>query len=75
MNPPEDHNISKPYPFYLASALEGPVETLGDPSQWMPNASGDGIRRQVIIRKGKLFVWSRGKALVTDEYHQHQSLP
>jgi DNA ligase-1 len=67
-------DISRPYPFYLAYALDGPVETLGVPSDWIAERKWDGIRGQVIVRKGQLFVWSRGEELVTDKYPEYQAI-
>lgn len=60
--------LSKPYPFYLAYALEGEVADLGKVTDWYAEHKWDGIRSQVIIRNGELFVWSRGEELVTDKY-------
>ena len=68
----DETDISRPYPFYLAYALDEPVESLGDPSEWMAERKWDGIRGQVIVRKGQLFVWSRGEELVTDKYPEYQ---
>ena len=65
-------DVSKPYPFYLAYALEVPVETLGDPAEWIAERKWDGIRGQVIVRNGELFVWSRGEELVTDKYPEYK---
>lgn len=59
---------SKPYPFYLAYAIEGEPESLGDCSEWSAEHKWDGIRSQTIIRNGELYVWSRGEELVTDKY-------
>jgi DNA ligase-1 len=59
---------SRPYPFYLAYALEGPPRQLGDPTLWLAEHKWDGIRAQLIFREGDLFVWSRGEELVTDKY-------
>lgn len=59
----EDNEVAmrgKPYPFYLAYAIEGEVDELGDISQWSAEHKWDGIRSQTIIRSGELFVWSRG---------------
>jgi DNA ligase 1 len=67
----EQTDISKPYPFYLAYALEGAVEDLGNPSDWYAERKWDGIRGQVIVRNGELFVWSRGEELVTDKYPEY----
>lgn len=65
--------LSKPYPFYLAYALEGTVEELGSPKAWSIEHKWDGIRAQVIVRKDEVFVWSRGEELVTDKYPELQS--
>lgn len=65
-DPAED--LSKPYPFYLAYALEGTPQEIGDRSEWQVEYKWDGIRGQLIIRDGKPFLWSRGEELVTDKY-------
>jgi DNA ligase-1 len=63
-----DADISKPYPFYLAYALENELEELGDSTEWQAEWKWDGIRAQVIRRDGKTFIWTRGEELVTDRY-------
>lgn len=68
----ESDFLSKPYPFYLAYALEEDVKDLGDVSNWSVEHKWDGIRAQVLVRKGELFVWSRGEELVTDKYPEFQ---
>lgn len=68
----EGTDISRPYPFYLAYALDEPVDSLGDPTEWLAERKWDGIRGQVIVRQGQLFVWSRGEELVTDKYPEYQ---
>jgi DNA ligase-1 len=65
-------DLSKPYPFYLAYALEDNVNTLGDPQEWIAERKWDGIRGQIIVRDGQLYVWSRGEELVTDKYPEYQ---
>lgn len=67
-----DH--SKPYPFYLAYALEDEPETLGDPSEWQAEWKWDGIRGQIIKRNGELFVWSRGEELITEKFPEYRIL-
>lgn len=67
-----DH--SKPYPFYLAYALEEEVASLGEPHEWQAEWKWDGIRGQIIKRNGILFVWSRGEDLVTDKFPEYQLL-
>jgi DNA ligase-1 len=64
-------DFSKPYPFYLAYALESDVDDLGDPGEWFAERKWDGIRGQVIVRNHELFVWSRGEELVTDKYPEY----
>jgi DNA ligase-1 len=67
-----DH--SKPYPFYLAYALEDEPAALGEPSEWQAEWKWDGIRGQIIKRNGLLFVWSRGEDLITDKFPEYQLL-
>ncbi|MDO6470755.1 ATP-dependent DNA ligase [Maribacter sp. 1_MG-2023] len=64
----ESDYLSKPYPFYLAYAIEGEASDLGDINEWSAEHKWDGIRSQVILRNDELFVWSRGEELVTDKY-------
>lgn len=61
-------NISKPYPFFLAHPLEKEVQTLGEVSAWQVEWKWDGIRGQVIRRKGEVFIWSRGEELVNEKF-------
>lgn len=65
--------LSRPYPFYLAYAIEGPLSSLGDCNDWSAEHKWDGIRSQTIIRNGQIFVWSRGEELVTDKYPEFQA--
>ena len=67
----DERDDSKPYPFYLAYALEGEVSELGNPADWFAERKWDGIRGQVIVRNRELFVWSRGEELVTDKYPEY----
>ncbi len=69
----EKADLSKPYPFYLAYALDGEVSDLGQPNDWFAERKWDGIRGQVIVRDGQVFVWSRGEELVTDRFPEFQS--
>jgi len=65
--------LSKPYPFYLAYAIEGDVASLGNPEEWSIEHKWDGIRSQTIIRNNELYIWSRGEELVTDKYPEFQA--
>lgn len=68
----ESDYLSKPYPFYLAYAIDGQPEDLGDVNEWSAEHKWDGIRSQVILRNDELFVWSRGEELVTDKYPEFE---
>ena len=65
---PAEAELSRPYPFFLAYALDHPLEELGDRSQWQTEWKWDGIRCQLIRRGGQTFLWSRGEELVTERY-------
>lgn len=65
-NPTED--LSKPYPFYLAYALDINPTDLGAPADWSAERKWDGIRGQLILRSGEIYLWSRGEELVTDKF-------
>ncbi len=67
-------DISKPYPFYLAYALEDPLTDLGRPDEWQAEWKWDGIRGQVIKRNNELFTWSRGEELITDKFPEYNIL-
>ena len=65
-------DAGQPYPFFLAHALNDPVERfetlLGPPSDWLVEWKYDGIRAQVVKRAGQVWVWSRGEELVTERF-------
>lgn len=63
-----DDDRSRPYPFYLASPLEGEVEALGEPSEWLVEWKWDGIRAQLLRRGGDVHLWSRGEELITQRF-------
>lgn len=64
----EDDDRSRPYPFFLASALEQAPEGLGSLQDWQAEWKWDGIRGQLIRRQGDVFIWTRGEELVTERY-------
>lgn len=61
-------DASRPYPFCLASPLEQPVDTLGDPAEYLVEWKWDGIRAQLIRRGGTIFLWSRGEEIITARF-------
>jgi DNA ligase 1 len=66
-----DDDLSRPYPFCLASPLEGTVtaeillELLGPRAEWQVEWKWDGIRAQIVKRAGHAHLWSRGEELIT----------
>ena len=59
---------SQPYPFFLASPLEGGPEALGDRAAWLAEWKWDGIRAQLVRRRGATWLWSRGEELITHRF-------
>lgn len=67
-------DISKPYPFFLAYALDKEPSDLGLPDEWYAERKWDGIRGQIIVREDNLFVWSRGGELLTGKFPEFETL-
>ena len=61
-------DISRPYPFFLASPLEEDPATLGPVGAWHAEWKWDGIRAQIVRRGGRCFVWSRGEELMAGRF-------
>jgi DNA ligase 1 len=61
-----------PYPFFLAHALQLPVERfdaeLGPRGDWLAEWKYDGIRAQLVKRDGRVWLWSRGEELISDRF-------
>lgn len=57
-----------PYPFFLSHALQQPAESLGAVGDWLAEWKWDGIRAQLVMRAGEVWLWSRGEELVTDRF-------
>jgi len=70
----DDADVSRPYPFFLAYPLEGGPAQLGEPSEWIAEWKWDGIRSQMIRRKWRSFIWSRGEELVTERFPELETL-
>ncbi len=64
--------LSRPYPFYLAYALEDELSALGEPAAWQAEWKWDGIRGELIRRGDTIFVWSRGEELITEKFPEYQ---
>ena len=69
MNPDtDDADWSRPYPFYLAYPLEQELATIGDAGEWQVEWKWDGIRAQLVRRRGKTLLWSRGEELLAGRF-------
>ncbi len=68
-------NLSKPYPFYLAYALDKELEEIGEPGQWFAEWKYDGIRSQLIHREGEVYLWSRGEDLINESFPEFSIIP
>ena len=70
---------AQPYPFFLASPLEAPVESLGPIEDWLLEWKWDGIRVQLIRRGADIALWSRGEERLDGRFpeieHALASLP
>jgi len=60
LDPASGSEREAPYPFYLASPLESPAESLGDIGDWLLEWKWDGIRLQ-LLRRSDVLLWSRGE--------------
>jgi DNA ligase-1 len=61
-------HVTQPYPFYLASPLEGAPDSLGSRAAWLAEWKWDGIRGQIVRRAGQCTLWSRGEEIITDRF-------
>jgi DNA ligase 1 len=64
----KDADVSRPYPFFLAHPLDGGPESLGDVNDWQLEWKWDGIRAQLVRRRGNTFIWSRGDEAVAERF-------
>ncbi len=61
-------HVAHPYPFYLASPLDGAPDRLGNREDWLVEWKWDGIRGQIVRRAGRCSLWSRGEEIITDRF-------
>ncbi len=66
--------ISRPYPFQITDPIDMEVHNLREPDDWSVEWSWDGIRSQLIIREGNLFLWSRNENLLTEKFPELRPL-
>lgn len=58
----------RPYPFFLAYALEDDPAKLGGAFDYQVEWKWDGIRAQAVVRQGDVSLWSRGEELVNEAF-------
>ena len=63
-----DADWSRPYPFLLAYPLTDEPASLGDVAEWQIEWKWDGIRAQLVRRRGRTFLWSRGEELLAGRF-------
>jgi DNA ligase-1 len=73
MAPEQAGDDRRPYPFFLASALdrtdpEGVAAELGKVSDWQAEWKWDGMRAQLVCRGDDVTLWSRGEELVNEAF-------
>jgi DNA ligase 1 len=68
-----DADWSRPYPFFLAYPLEAEPATLGEVTAWQLEWKWDGIRCQLVRRRGRTFLWSRGEELLAGRFPEVES--
>jgi DNA ligase 1 len=61
-------SIAQPYPFFLAHPLQSEPAGLGPVADWQIEWKWDGIRAQLVKRRGRWFLWSRGEELITERF-------
>lgn len=65
---------ARPYPFFLAYALETEPAALGEPGEWRAEWKWDGIRAQLIKRAGQVMLWSRGEEMIAERFPEVTTL-
>lgn len=65
-------DAARPYPFFLAHQLDTAQDVLegalGEPSDWIAEYKWDGVRAQLIRRAGRTLLWSRGEAIIGEQF-------
>ena len=65
----KDERGVRPYPFFLASPVDSPIEdTLSPIDDWIIEPKWDGIRAQLVNRTEGVALWSRGNELISEQF-------
>ncbi len=65
---PTAADSQRPYPFFLATAIDEPPESLGHATEWQAEWKWDGARVQIVRRGGGCSVWTRGEELANESF-------
>lgn len=65
---------ARPFPFCLASPLDGAPEALGDLPDFLVEWKWDGIRAQVVRRDNGTWVWSRGEEMLNGRFPEIEAV-
>jgi len=65
---PTAADARRPYPFFLASAVECAPSDLGAAADWIAEWKWDGMRAQLVRRGADATLWSRGEELVNESF-------
>ena len=65
---PTAADARRPYPFFLASAIECAPSDLGATADWIAEWKWDGMRAQLVRRGADATLWSRGEELVNESF-------
>ena len=65
---PSAADARRPYPFFLASAVECEPRDLGPLAEWFAEWKWDGMRAQLVRRGGDATLWSRGEELINEAF-------
>lgn len=66
--PSKDDFFYKPFPFYLAHAIDIDLNQLGNPNDWVYENKWDGIRAQLVKRNNQTSLWSRNGELISNQF-------
>lgn len=65
---------ARPYPFCLATPLDGEPAEIGVPSEFLVEWKWDGIRAQLVRRAGSTWIWSRGEELLLGRFPEIEAV-
>ena len=65
---PTAADARRPYPFFLASAVECEPSDLGSVADWVAEWKWDGMRAQLVRRGADATLWSRGEELANESF-------